>query len=81
MKLLLNLSLGDEFIIKIGSEIFEEEVEGTDDLSLVASKYKVYGHSSGTIGVLGPKRMNYYRVINILDAFVENLKEIFDSRT
>jgi heat-inducible transcriptional repressor len=81
MKLLLNLSLNDEFIIKIGSEIFEEEVEGTDDLSLVASKYKVYGHSTGTIGVLGPKRMNYYRVINILDAFVENLKEIFDSRT
>ena len=81
MKLLLNLSLNDEFIIKIGSEIFGEEVEGTDDLSLVASKYKVCGHSTGTIGILGPKRMNYYRVINILDAFVENLKEIFDSRT
>lgn len=80
MQLLLNLSLEDEFIIKIGSEIFEEGTEGTDDLSLVASKYKMYGHSTGTVGILGPKRMDYYRVIKVLDAFVENFRNVFDSR-
>ena len=74
MKLLLNLSIDDEFIVKIGSEIFED---GPDDLSLVASRYKIYGHSTGTIGVLGPKRMDYYRVINVLNIFIENLKKIF----
>lgn len=74
MKLLLNLSIDDEFIVKIGSEIFED---GPDDLSLVASRYKIYGHSTGTIGVLGPKRMDYYKVINVLNIFIENLKKIF----
>ena len=74
MKLLLNLSIDNEFIVKIGSEIFED---GPDDLSLVASRYKIYGHSTGTIGVLGPKRMDYYKVINVLNIFIENLKKIF----
>jgi heat-inducible transcriptional repressor len=73
MKLLLNLSIDNEFIVKIGSEIFED---GPDDLSLVASRYKIYGHSTGTIGVLGPKRMDYYKVINVLNIFIENLKKI-----
>lgn len=72
--LLLNLSEDDDLIIKIGSEIFEE---GIDDLSLVASKYKIYNQSSGTIGVLGPKRMNYFKVVNIINAFIRNFSEIF----
>ena len=65
-------------IIKIGPEIFNE---GTDDLSLVASKYKIYGNSTGAVGILGPKRMNYIRVINILNVFIENLKKVFNSQT
>jgi heat-inducible transcriptional repressor len=77
VNLLLGISGDEELIIKIGSEIFEE---GPDDLSLVASKYKIYGHSTGAIGVLGPKRMDYYRVIGIIGAFVENFKQIFGMR-
>ncbi|MBM3705734.1 MAG: heat-inducible transcription repressor HrcA [Actinobacteria bacterium] len=72
--LLLNFSKNEEFIIKIGAEIFEE---GPDDLSLVASRYKIYEQASGTIGVLGPKRMDYPKVVSIINAFVENLREIF----
>jgi heat-inducible transcriptional repressor len=74
MDMLLNLSDEQDFVIKIGSEIFEE---GPDDLSLVASRYRIYEHSTGTIGVLGPKRMDYYRVVSIINAFVKNLKLIF----
>jgi heat-inducible transcriptional repressor len=77
--LLMNIMLDfqdepdQEVIIKIGSEIFEE---GTDDLSLVASKYRIYEHSTGTIGILGPKRMDYFKVINIIGSFVKNLKTV-----
>jgi heat-inducible transcriptional repressor len=77
--LLMNIMLDfqdepdQEVIIKIGSEIFEE---GTDDLSLVASKYRIYEHSTGTIGILGPKRMDYFKVINIISSFVKNLKTV-----
>ncbi len=74
VNLLLNISEDEDLIIKIGSEIFEE---GAEDLSLVASKYKIYNQSTGTIGVLGPKRMNYYKVVSIINAFIQNFNEIF----
>lgn len=77
MKLLLDFSRDKDFIVKIGSELFEE---GTEDLSLIASKYKIYGNSTGAIGVLGPKRMDYSRVIRNLNLFRRNLTSIFSSR-
>lgn len=77
MKLLMDFSRDKDFIVKIGSELFEE---GTEDLSLIASKYKIYGNSTGAIGVLGPKRMDYGRVIRNLNLFRKNLTEIFNSR-
>ncbi len=77
-RLLVGSSGDGDFIIKIGSELFEE---GTEDLSLIASKYKIYGNSTGAIGVLGPKRMDYPRVIRNLNLFRKNLTDIFNSRT
>ncbi len=77
MKLLLDFSDDSGFVVKIGSELFEE---GTQDLSLVASRYKIYGSSTGAIGVLGPKRMDYCRVIRSLNLFRRGLTEIFNSR-
>ena len=76
-RLLLDFSRDRDFMVKIGSELFEE---GTEDLSLIASKYKIYGNSTGAIGVLGPKRMDYSRVIRNLNLFRKNLTDIFDSR-
>ena len=77
MKLLSDFSRDREFVVKIGTELFEE---GTEDLSLIASKYKIYGNSTGAIGILGPKRMDYSRVIRNLDFFRKNLTEIFSSK-
>lgn len=77
MKMLLDFSEDNRFVVKIGSELVED---GTGDLSLVASKYRIGGNSSGAIGILGPKRMNYQRVINILELFRRNLNMVFDSR-
>ncbi len=78
MKLLLDISEDSDFIIKIGSEIFEKE---TDELSLIASKYKIYNQTSGAIGVLGPKRMDYRKVINVLNVFRVNLSEWFAQKS
>jgi heat-inducible transcriptional repressor len=77
MKLLSDFSRDKDFVVKIGTELFEE---GTEDLSLIASKYKIYGNSTGAIGILGPKRMDYSRVIRNLDLFRKNLTEIFSSK-
>ena len=77
VRMLLNLSQEKEFVIKIGSEILEK---GTEDLSLVASKYRICGSSAGAIGILGPKRMDYRKVISVLNIFKEDLSGILDSR-
>ncbi|MBC7333163.1 MAG: heat-inducible transcription repressor HrcA [Actinobacteria bacterium] len=74
-KLLLNLPGEEGFTVRIGSEIQER---GTDDLSLIASKYRIAGIPGGVIGVLGPKRMDYYRVIGVLNTFRENLSYVLD---
>jgi heat-inducible transcriptional repressor len=78
MKILLNYSGENEISVKIGSEIYGSE---TDDLSLVASKYKINGNSIGSIGVLGPKRMNYLKVINILSRFSSKLTDLLYYKT
>ncbi|MCG9480054.1 MAG: heat-inducible transcriptional repressor HrcA [Actinomycetia bacterium] len=78
MKMLLDISRENEFIIKIGSEIFDQE---TDELSLIASKYRIHNQPSGAIGILGPKRMDYCRVINVVNLFKINLNQIFSAKT
>lgn len=77
MKVLLDFSKDKDFMIKIGSELF---MDGTNDLSLIASRYKIFGNSTGSIGILGPKRMDYRKVIDILNLFRKNLVDIFGSR-
>ena len=78
MKILLNYSGENEINVKIGSEIYGSE---TDDLSLVASKYKIQGSSIGSIGILGPKRMNYLKVISILRRFSDSLTDLLNYKT
>jgi heat-inducible transcriptional repressor len=78
MKILLNYPGENEINVKIGSEIYGSE---TNDLSLVASKYKINSNSSGSIGVLGPKRMNYLKVISILSWFSANLTDLLYYKT
>ena len=75
--ILMKILEGDRFIIKIGSEISEE---GTEDLSLVASKYEISSSSSGAVGILGPKRMDYLKVVATVNMFIRDLKEIFSKR-
>ena len=53
-----------------GVQIFiggESGVSAPDDVSVVTSPYKVDGEVVGTVGVIGPTRMAYDRVIPIVD--------------
>jgi len=74
MKVLMDFVDNKRFMVKIGAELFNED---SNNLSLVASKYQIKGNASGTIGILGPKRMDYLRVIDILDFFRKNLSDVF----
>ncbi len=62
---ILDLSLrGQGVQIFIGGE---SGVNAPDDVSVVTSPYKVDGEVVGTVGVIGPTRMAYDRVIPIVD--------------
>jgi len=55
--------------IYIGSES-----ELSDDVSVIKTKYN-YNGEEGTIAIIGPKRMEYERVVNLLNYIKENIEE------
>ena len=46
----------------------------SDDVSIVKTKYSIDGEE-GTIAIIGPKRMEYERVVNLLNYIKENIQE------
>lgn len=55
--------------IHIGSDS-----ELLDDVSVIKTKYN-YNGEEGTIAIIGPKRMEYERVVNLLNYIKENIDE------
>ena len=53
----------------------ESKVEAIEDMSLVVSTYKISDGIYGAIGVIGPMRMNYSKVVSSLEAITKNLNE------
>lgn len=50
--------------VRIGTE---NHMEAINNCSLITATYSIAGHSLGTIGILGPTRMEYAKVISLLD--------------
>ncbi len=67
-----------EYAITIGEENQEEELK---DCSVVTATYKVANRPVGSIGVIGPMRMNYPRVIGVLHEMSHVLGEVFSDKT
>ncbi len=59
----LNSGLAEDINVYIGEENEREELK---DLSIVTFKHTVGGKNLGTIGIIGPKRMDYSKVISIM---------------
>lgn len=60
-------------VVRIGSET---AVEGLEDFALVASGYRLGSGRGGTIGILGPKRIDYRRVVGLVNYMKHRLEEI-----
>lgn len=65
----------DDIEIFIGDENPHEELR---ECSLITATYKLDGQTIGKIGVIGPTRMNYIKVINAVRLLSINLNEIMD---
>ena len=57
----------------------ENENEQFKDCSVVTATYKVGDKSEGTIGVIGPVRMNYDKVIKVLSYMKNSLAEVLSN--
>ncbi|SDY51276.1 heat-inducible transcriptional repressor [Evansella caseinilytica] len=63
--------------IKIGEE---NHFEPFDDCTIITATYAVNGRHVGTVGILGPTRMEYRKVVGILDYVSKDLSKILSSR-
>ncbi len=62
----------DQVFISIGSENEDRKLE---EYSFVSKEYSI-GSTSGTLGIIGPKRMEYSKVVAIVDYMAKMLSEI-----
>ena len=60
---MLNSGFAEDINVYIGEENSKEELK---DFSIVTFKHKVNGKDLGTIGIIGPKRMDYSKVISVM---------------
>lgn len=70
---MLNSGFAEDINIYIGEENEKEELK---DFSVVTFKHKVNGKDLGTIGIIGPKRMDYSKVVSVMKYINKKLKDI-----
>jgi len=62
-----------EFTITIGKE---NEIDALRDMSVVTASYKLGDRPMGSMGVIGPTRMDYGRVVRLLNFISRSLGEV-----
>jgi len=60
---LLNSEFADDINVYIGDE---DDEDGLKDFSVITFKQKINDKEMGTIGIIGPKRMDYSKVISVM---------------
>lgn len=60
-----------EFSVKIGNE-----QGGIDNSAIVTAKYKINGKEVGQVGVIGPERMDYNKVVSVLNYMSKAVDEV-----
>ena len=69
---MLNSGFAEDINVYIGEENEKEELK---DFSIVTFKHKVNGKDVGTIGIIGPKRMDYSKVISVMKYINKKLND------
>ena len=70
----LNTGMADDINIYIGEETEKEELK---NFSIVTFNHLLEGQDLGTIGIIGPKRMDYSKVISVMKYISKKLNEDF----
>lgn len=59
----------------------ETPIQSMKDCSVVTATYEIEEGVTGAIGILGPKRMDYDKVVSTLKTLMEQLDEVFKKKT
>lgn len=73
---LLGKETKDNVQIYIGNE---SNIEHMKDCSLIRASYKLGNHMYGSIGIIGPTRMNYSQVVSVLNGIEKNINLVLNS--
>ncbi|MCL6634962.1 MAG: heat-inducible transcriptional repressor HrcA [Peptococcaceae bacterium] len=73
--LLAGAGMEEGVTVRIGKEINRSEIE---QCSVITAPYQVSGRIMGTIGVLGPTRMDYARVVSVVDFMTTSLSHALE---
>ena len=70
--------MGSEMCIRdrvyIGNET---QVQSLRDCSIVTATYELKEGGTGTVGIIGPKRMDYENVMGTLKTLMDQLDDVF----
>ncbi|MBQ2937661.1 MAG: heat-inducible transcription repressor HrcA [Clostridia bacterium] len=69
---ILNSGFAKDINVYIGDETEKQELK---DFSIITFKHKVGDKDLGTIGIIGPKRMDYSKVISVMKYINKKLKD------
>jgi heat-inducible transcriptional repressor len=58
----------------------ETAIESMKDCSIVTATYELEEGMRGTIGIIGPKRMDYDKVVGVLKSLKSQLEDIYKQR-
>lgn len=73
LKMMTSASTGSGIQVRIGTE---NDHEAFASCSLITATYNIDGQAVGTIGILGPTRMEYARVMLMLDVLSKDLTRL-----
>ena len=75
MSEVLSTGVADDISVYIGDELHDEKLK---DFSVVTFNHILGDKDIGTIGIIGPKRMDYSKVISVMKYISKKLKEDYN---
>ncbi|MDW7738916.1 MAG: heat-inducible transcriptional repressor HrcA [Bacillota bacterium] len=75
-RILEDNSSDNDIVVRIGEE---NDFEDIRECTLITGTYKIHDKTIGAVGVLGPTRMDYSRVISVMRRLVDHLNQSLSS--
>ena len=73
----LNTGIAEDINVYIGDELEDEKLK---NFSIVTFNHLLGDKDIGTIGIIGPKRMDYAKVISVMKYISKKLKDDFNDK-